>query len=325
MFSKISYRQRSLNVSFTEGGPLTKKLLSQKCREAVIEMMRNLRRYQLHQVAANVREVKKDHSFLSQADTQNGDIAANILGPHFRTSIEDKSPGVEEKFSGMSRNPDILALVDSVDGTRLVLLHMPGSVVIAAGYDETRKIVTACCMGDPLTSFIWEADEDVPTTRSRTDLTRGDNISSETRVHVWDAPLSRRQSVVFFDVSDTFATDGGKRLVLNDDQMERFFIGVNRKTRTMITLCNGLNQIAVADGGFGALASVTTAKGGPWDVVGVRLVLNAGGAARAFRMNPDRHLEEVDPLDVVALDILITGNSPASVNAIADELHAAVR
>lgn len=299
------------------------ELLWEKCREATIGMMRNLRRYQLHEVEVGAGEVKADDSILTRVDTENGDIAERILGPHFRTSIEDKTPGLGDQFSELDRTPNILALVDSVDGTRLIKLHMPGSVVIAAGYDEKLRIITACCIGDPLTGLIWEADEGRPTTRSRVDLTAG-KVGESVEVQVWDGSLSRRQSVVLFDVSDEFKTDNGKRLILDDGQMEDFFVGVNRKTRTMITLCNGLNQITVADGGFGALASVTTAKGGPWDVVGVRLVLNAGGAAKAYRMTAQRHLEEVDPLDVMALDILITGNSSKSVGLIERELRSAV-
>ncbi len=72
---------------------------------------------------------------------------------------------------------------------------------------------------------------------------------------------------------------------------------------------NGLHQALVANGGERLVGSITLAMGGPWDVCGVRLVLNAGGVARAFERTSAGALREQDPLDPEAYDMLITGNN----------------
>jgi len=74
--------------------------------------------------------------------------------------------------------------------------------------------------------------------------------------------------------------------------------------------------------------SITTAIGGPWDVCGVKLVLNAGGAARAFAVFEERvettgHppalvLEPRNPLDVMSYDILVCGNSCETVDSLVE-------
>lgn len=72
---------------------------------------------------------------------------------------------------------------------------------------------------------------------------------------------------------------------------------------------NGRHLALVAGGKGGVVGSVTTAVGGPWDVAGALLVMEAGGAAVGLSKTGFGHYEECDPLRVGEYDVLIAANS----------------
>jgi hypothetical protein len=74
-------------------------------------------------------------------------------------------------------------------------------------------------------------------------------------------------------------------------------------------------------------ASVTLAVGGPWDLLGVLLVLNGGGVAQGYRVVRDEQnrfvgLQRVDPLDILRYDVLITANNADTLATVEAQLLA---
>jgi hypothetical protein len=123
---------------------------------------------------------------------------------------------------------------------------------------------------------------------------------------------------VLLDVSHGF--NRGVRQILTDGQLYRLLQVLNSRVKLLLPGSNGLNHSLVANGGENLMGAITTAIGGPYDIGGVLLVLNAGGKAKAFRIDENRQLIEVDPLDVLAADLLISGNTQETVDILSQQL-----
>ncbi|MDP2651221.1 MAG: inositol monophosphatase family protein [bacterium] len=249
-------------------------------------------------------EIKDDKTLVTVTDHKSEEAILNILQANF-TDIQ-----VWGEESGVSGGiGDIVFLIDPLDGTRAFANGMATSTVIVAVYDIKKNEVIATVIGEPATGKIWSAFGKMATWHEYLGTNRVDPC------RVWPGELSE-QTTVFLDVSHGFTRKG--RQILTDEQFARLFAKLNGQMKLAIPGSNGLIQALVANGGQKVVGSITTAIGGPWDVCGVKLVLNAGGAARAFSAIPlttgDTGLEEKDPLDVMSYDILICGNSKRTVD-----------
>lgn len=240
-------------------------------------------------------EVKDDKTLVTITDHRSESAITNLI----RQSLGDvRIIGEEGEDSGSG---DLAMLIDPLDGTRAFSSGLTTSTVILAVYDTTKKKVMACVVGEAVSGRIWSAFGDSPT---QLDMSG---------VSVWKQRMNE-QSTVFLDVSHGFTRKG--RQILTDKQMSKLFGLLNGRVKLSIPGSNGLIQALVANGGQKVAGSITTAIGGPWDVCGVKLVLNAGGSAKAFsviRNGEDCWIEERDPLDVMSYDILICGNSDETV------------
>jgi fructose-1,6-bisphosphatase/inositol monophosphatase family enzyme len=204
-------------------------------------------------------------------------------------------------------------LIDPLDGTRAFSSGLATSTTILGAYDSTEKQVVGCVVGEVATGRVWSAFGDSPT-----------QLRHRKAVSVWPKPMDE-QSTVFLDVSHGFARN--HRVILSDAQMARLFGQLNGEFKLSIPGSNGLIQALVANGGQKVAGSITSAIGGPWDVCGVKLVLNAGGFAKAFHLGQDQDkcwLEERDPLNVMDYDILICGNELHTVLTLLEGLRRAL-
>jgi fructose-1,6-bisphosphatase/inositol monophosphatase family enzyme len=245
-------------------------------------------------------EVKDDKTLVTKIDRE----VRESLVPYFQRIFPEAMIMAEEGDNiGQS---EWIIMFDPLDGTRAFSCGLATSTVIAAIYNSARKQVDACVIGEPATNRVWSAFG-------------GETTELDGPVKVWGGQLDE-QSTIFLDVPHGFTRNG--RQIMNHEQMARLFHELRGK-KLAIPGSNGLIQSLVANGGQKVAGSITTAIGGPWDVCGVKLVLNAGGSAKAFRLkeDPDKSwLHERDPLNVLDYDILICGNSAATVETLVGHL-----
>ena len=256
--------------------------------------------------------VKDDKTLVTLVDHRVEGEITRLLRQSFGGDVR-----ISREEGGESGSGEIILLLDPLDGTRAFSNGMASSTVILAAYDQTRRQVVGCIVGEAATGRVWSAFDDSQT-----------RLSDFGEVSVWNQPLND-QSTVFLDVSHGFTRKG--RRILTDGQLVRLIGQLNSKVKLFLPGSNGLQQALVANGGQKVVGSITTAIGGPWDVCGVKLVLNAGGAARAFSVVRDDDgiinrvlfYNEVDPLDVISYDLLVAGNSPDTVAVLSEALKRA--
>lgn len=250
-------------------------------------------------------EIKDDQTIVTPVDKQ----VEAIIGEELR-----KVPNVRiwgEEGTRFGEGHDII-MFDPLDGTRPFAVRAATSTVIVTEITN-EGIVKYVLVGDPATGRIWTAaaNSDIST---HCVLAYGrEAVDYECRV--WKGPLSR-QSVVFTDHSQGFKREHGTRQILTDEQVRRLLCQIPQQATLLMLGSNGMHMALVANGSEFASGSITTAVGGPWDIAGVLLVLRAGGTAQGIRVTPDRRFVMVDPLHVTEIDIMVTGNSQATVSAL---------
>jgi myo-inositol-1(or 4)-monophosphatase len=264
---------------------------------AVRRGMKVVREAQLHPKPARVADIKSDGTLVTSTDKQSEkeihDVLRSLPGTRFL--------GEEGTRSGEG---EILLIADPLDGTRAFSIGLATSTVIVAALREDR--VVAVVTGEPSTGRIWSTWEDKPT------MLEGGVRETPEEVSVWKGSLGgKRQAVVFTDLSCGFTRSG--RQIFTDEQVLRLIGAISAHARLLMPGSNGLHLALVANGGEFMAGQVTTAVGGAWDVASVLLVLNAGGAARAFSTKSGA-LEEVDPLRIFDVDIIVTGNCELTVD-----------
>lgn len=273
---------------------------------AVQAGMKVVRHFQLQGVPP--AEVKEgDQTLVTLADRQSGAAIRAVL----RQELPDIAIQGED-MDALSSDSALVALPDPLDGTRAFTNGLTTSTVIVGVYDKERQRLLSCAIGEPISGRLWLAS-----TNNATCLELPDK--KQRVVKVWDGPLSR-QSTIFWDLSHGFQSRG--RVIFTDSQIAALFGRLNSQAPILMPGSNGLHQALVANGGQKLAASITTAIGGPWDVCGGLLVLQAGGAAQGLAMTDDRLLVKVNALDVLSLDMLVTGNNRQTVDTIIETILA---
>jgi len=286
--------------------------------DAVVASMKVVRQKQGGQVGAV--EVKRDKTLLTATDKESEAAGLQVL-----TGMLSDEIGVNAEERGKVKvGIRGTILYDPVDGTKPFVIGALSSTVIAAFYDEVKKQVTACVVGEPVSGRVWVAEKGNGTGKLQYDFQRhsfeDQPLKEETcfPCRVSEGSPIGSGATVFIDLSPGF-TRKDARVLSNSEATKLFSLLFGKYGITMLG-SNGLHHALVANGAEGVAGAITTAIGGPWDVAPVLLVLEAGGAARAFSVEQDGKLKERDPLDVFSYHFLVTGNSQATV----DELSGAL-
>ena len=213
----------------------------------------------------------------------------------------------ESAASGNKRRRLILG--DPMDGTSATAMGLMSATVIAGVYDRKKKQVLTVVVGEPVSGRLWFAETNTPAHQLWFNQS-GEEVSRDLVKPQWDRNETLDDTrTVFLDVSHGF------KEVLSHDQMRKLMAMLSRQSRILIPGSNGLIQAVVANGAKIISGAISTAKGGPWDLVGGLLVKQAGGSLRGFR-KIDGKIIPHDPLDVLGCDILVSANS----EPIAEEL-----
>lgn len=230
-------------------------------------------------------------------------------------------PGVRfvgEEGTTSGDDEGLTLLIDPLDGTRAFALNLATSTVIAATLNTNGRL-TSCVIGEPSTGRIWLATDDTQTElRFIDEVTR--LITAHYAVTVWPGELTSQASVLL-DVSHGFSRSG--RQIMTDRQVHRLMVGVASNAKLFMPGSNGLHFALVANGGQYAAGQITTAIGGPWDIAGALLVQQAGGQCRGFSMR-DGQMAEKDPMLIQECDLMVSGNSPATVGRLVDLLYSSI-
>lgn len=271
---------------------------------AAIAGMQTVRRFQVGEHALGKVESKPDDTIVTACDRASQRAIFNRIGELEPNAI---LVGEEKTTYGSPLNiqPDEGQdgwLVDPLDGTSALGQGMPTSTVVVA-YRESHRVI-GCVIGEPISGRIWSAVADKPCCYHYCNPIDGTIDASLSReAHVWEGRLALRKSTVYYDVSHGWAASN-----TTGEHLARLFGGLNQITNVIGPGSNALMQALVANGGLGLAGSITTAKGGPWDLCGGRLVASASGYVRGYARTNGRW-QECDPLDVDATQSLICANS----------------
>lgn len=183
-------------------------------------------------------------------------------------------------------------IVDPLDGTRTrVNLHLAGNTVIAYVYDRVLKRIVFSIIGCPGTGEIVVAFNGTTKYYKHDYETGVTTFVRECRVWSHGQEISR--PTVYVDNPNAFTRRGVDMLTNNG--LDLLDSRLRRLDLTKFAVgSNGLHHMLVALGG-GVVGAITTSIGGIQDLGGILVVENAGGIARAFVLNDDRSLTEVDP------------------------------
>lgn len=278
--------------------------------------MRIFREYQIGLMTIGEVDVKEgDESLVTVVDR---DIEMMILG-----GISNLFPGIRvigEEGGQNSGTGEYYIYVDPADGTRELANGTTLSVIIIAVMrDDT---VVGCTIAEPASGRLWTAWEGEGCRYYLYDyVSHSFREECERQCCVWEGEFST-QSTVYVDSSQGYRRGDDGRQMFTDEQNARFYALLNHETHVRVLGPNGQIQALLANGSKGVAGAVTLAKGWPWDAAGVRLVIEAGGAATAFAI-VDGKLVERPALDVNCYDFLVAGNNSATVEKLTDALASA--
>ena len=284
-------------------------LFEQMSVKAVIDGMNIVRAYQLRDKTIGEASIKgADNTFLTVVDRECGEV--------LRAHIRDNFPSVRIIIEdvGASHEESVVTIYgDPIDGTLAFTIGLPTSTVILGAYDTKTKHVLACTIGEPASGRSGQSYA------ATWDFTIR-QFRNERQITVWQGALSDNAAVCL-DLPQGFKRSG--RQILTNEQAGKLLIELSAY-RLLLPGSNGLHQAVLAQGNDKMAGAITSAIGGPQDVLGVQLVRNAGGAARAFRMTEDRNLLEVSPRAIEDYDILVVGNNQHTVDQLCGILASAL-
>ncbi|KKU68821.1 MAG: hypothetical protein UX89_C0001G0012 [Parcubacteria group bacterium GW2011_GWA2_47_16] len=259
-------------------------------------------------------EVKRDNSLRTITDRESEQAMLDVIIPRLSGGV-----GVQVEEKGMIRvgNGGLKILGDALDGTITFVRGALGSTVIIAVYDGVAKRVTLCLVGEPASGRVWVAEADKGTRVRKFDFAT-EQFGPEVPVHVAEPLPLGSGATVFLDLYPGFTRKDAR--VFSVEECVRLFRKIFGKYGVTMLGSNGIHHALVANGAEGVAGAITTAIGGPWDVAPALLVLQAGGFARAFSVEPDGSLKEQDPLDVFSYHFLVTGNTQATVDELSEAL-----
>lgn len=285
--------------------------------EAVLASMQLVRQYQLGiQAVGGVVLKPADKSLLTQVDIKSENLARQVLQQKI-----PEVPVLGEELGGETGNSERFLLVDPIDGTKPFVVGSSTSTVIVGSYNRRTRNTETVTIGQPATGLVWQA-HGKEATKQLFDMQNGRPLSDRAEdCHVWKGDLHPK-SIVFVDASRGYVKDG--RTVMNNQQVSKLHQILQPLVDTQNYGSNGMHQALVASGGEFVAGSITTAIGGPWDVLGAKLVINAGGAAQGLRVESDGSLTDQDPLDPTSYDILITANNPETLSTLQETVSQAM-
>ncbi|MEK6840538.1 MAG: inositol monophosphatase family protein [Nanoarchaeota archaeon] len=229
----------------------------------------------------------------------------------------------QEETKGILGNPNSNLKIyhDPLDGTGGFLMGGATPTIILAAYDALVKEVLACSTMEPSTGRFWFSSKGNGAFLKRFDYQTQRFDSQEGRQIRVNDKEGLKGSHVLVDVDHGFereALNGEKRQILLPEGrrgLSRSIESSGGKVASFYT--NGGHYAYVATGRPTLVGCVTTAIGGPFDVAGLRHVIEAGGIARCYEI-VDRKLSSqgYQEQNIESADIVIATNNDRNFNAL---------
>lgn len=272
--------------------------------------------------------VKADKTVVTVIDNESQRIALE----HIQRGLPEYGVRAEEGaglFGNLSSPMRIM--LDPLDGTSGFMIGMPTPTVIMGAYDRKDKNVLAVSTMEPSTGRFWFSAKGKGAHRNEFDYSSGrwEQKGLGTKLAVSQAELNG--SHVLIDVTHQFARTlpnknsrhilgkQGRRTLTDDLET----LGAKETTQ----YSNGAHYALVAGGRPGLVGCITTAIGGPFDIAGIRHVIEAGGVAECYviedALGRPRGLKAVGQ-DIESADLVIAANNSANLMDIRSALVHAV-
>lgn len=254
-----------------------------------------------------------DGTLVTLTDKQSETAAIEV----FQDLLEEVPIDSEEAGDSVE-SADYRICLDPLDGTGAFACKLPTPTVIFGLYDSKKHEIVASTIGEPATKRIWHS------CFGKTILITFEIFGERIHTHcaVVDGQLSSK-SRVFLDVFHGFARKG--RNILTDNQVHRLGTTIAQAGyKLLIPGSNGIMQALVANGGEQAFGGFTTAMGGPFDAIGVSMVLDAGGYAKAYQVTDGEIVKECNPRNPYSFDVAVYANNADSLEKLNQLFHSAI-
>lgn len=264
---------------------------------------------------------KGDKTAVTIVDMESQRLAHSIIK---RDLGEFKLNQEETKGESGNLSSNITLYHDPLDGTGGFLIGGPTPTVILGAYNSKLKKVLACATMEPSTGRFWFSSLGDGAFLNRFDYENKKWESEDGKqIHVNNASIKGGHILV--DVTHPFKRLGGEREIYTKEgrrELTNILETLGAKEASFYT--NGGHYALVATGRPSLVGNITTAIGGPFDIAGLRHVLEAGGSAGCYRIEKNRNIKYLGE-DIENADIVISANNHNTFkileSAVANSIH----
>jgi fructose-1,6-bisphosphatase/inositol monophosphatase family enzyme len=201
---------------------------------------------------------------------------------------------------------------DPLDGTAGFLIGGPTPTVILGAYDSTKKQILAAATMEPTTGRFWYSAKDKGAKLSVWDYSKERWDSEEGQPLKVNSQDIADNGIVLVDISHPFSRLGGTREILTQKGRRQLANLIEDTGNVEMSSCtNGGHYALVASGGPKLAGNITTAIGGPFDIIGLIHVIEAGGVGDCLRIkgeNSNRTIRSIGQ-DIENADLVIATNN----------------
>ncbi len=271
--------------------------------------------------------IKGDKTAVTVVDKMSQALARPILlsafsGYAINQEETDGTEGVKDAGIAIYHDP--------LDGTGTFLIGAPNPTVILGAFDRVSKKVLAAATMEPVSGRFWLSVRGQGTKYRLFNYDRGKWEGSEETCAVNKQDL--RGSLVTVDISHPFNRTvrgtGEKRMCLQQEERRRLTTLLeNAGVKESCMNSNGASYAILSLGRPTFAGHITTAIGGPYDVVGLLHVLEAGGDASCYVVSQEksgRKLGRLSTEDIETADMVIAANKPENLDRLEEILRASL-
>ncbi|MFH1311206.1 MAG: inositol monophosphatase family protein [Nanoarchaeota archaeon] len=294
--------------------------------DALVPASEYIRQAILGEVDLSEYLIKGDKTAVTVVDKKSEEISRPIILEGFSDwSLK------QEETKGVLGNPDSSRKLyhDPLDGTGGFLIGGATPTIILAAYDSLAKEVLACSTMEPSTGRFWFSSKENGAFFKKFDYQLGKFDSQDGRQIKVNNKEGLKGSHILVDVDHGFertTLSGEKKNILNPNGRREISKSIENDGGKIASFyTNGGHYAYVAMGRPTLVGCVTTAIGGPFDIAGIRHVIEAGGETKCYEISKKRELFVLkDAQDIELADIVIAANNKENLERLEEILKNAI-
>jgi hypothetical protein len=298
-------------------------LFRRTAEEALILSSEYINQTQTGDIDLSGFRIKGDKTAVTIVDEESQRLARPIIlsaFPQYRLN--------QEEADGESGNlqSNLVVYHDPLDGTGGFLINAPTPTVILGVYDSVQKKILAAATMEPSTgTFCYSARGEGSFSNKWNYDRKKWKKSEDKRLEVNKKQETLKGSKVLVDLTHPFPPKNPT--LIQRGRRELTTLLENSGSIEVGQLTNGGHYMRVAEGGPTLAGCITTAIGGPFDIVGLLHVTEAGGFGQCYEIlrGRERELSELSPQDIEHADIAIAANNANNLRALEEIVRTAVR